>query len=998
MKPRQQQSIYIVAKNYTSRRIILDIIENKVYENFKIELTPGSKVAGIVYDPNGKPVKGATVATFQFTNHPVVTDANGTFEIDGLDPAWQQHYIHATHPNYPAVSTSFSPANAGETAWKDFVLKPGVTVYGQVTSVAGQPVGGVTVGNTTSRSMWNCVQATTDTDGKYELKNVDVGELVLWAVINEYAPYVERFSLDDSQSKRLINIRLDDPLPLYGRIVDRKGNPVSGVNVSIREYKGVSGLSTWQDRLTSDYDGTFIIPNAPPTGKVILSVFAEQVPNTHPELEAGRQEEHLIQVDRAGRVYGKVVDDKTGESVERFNVKLNFSKKGYKPGMGYAATWGESGHNFDSPKGFFDTGRENIPIGAEYAVTVHADGFDTLTIDPVVVQPISSDPNRTVFRLKAPTAIAGRVVDINDVPIAGARIRFLTDDNKFEHWDDRDTAFTDSKGQFVLSGVGSQEQCIYVTAETFAPYIGSSLDLPKGPEDTTKITLEPGAEVFGRVIDANGQGIADARVTVNIFLEQLRNLLRSPWPNLKQATTDADGYYEVFDLPTGVVSVSVNSSRASGNRNFAQKSVHLKAGSAVELNFGDEAGFALSGTVRIGQKPVEKASVYIHFQDQSTKRACTDSKGRFRIIGIPSGTHELNTNYYPDFVRPGPGSLDQQLFDRRPVNVEDNIEIDVDLGDGSVSGKIPDQFGEPNKLRIVARRWSPAQSQNDLVWPAPWWYFEQPQWQYARTAKIDPQGNFRCSNLREGRYYLLLLAEAQSAAISDVFELAESEHLENVALNVGTGTLQIHVLDSQTQFPVPNAAFGIKNWDLSAIFYSMKLAPEKGPMVTDDHGNAEFSDLPNGRYAVWVRSTGYLTAASDLLNISDDKITPVTIYLEPAAVLRFELSQELKRRITADTIYLRCRVTNLDTQQLVPNLTFYRQNDEHMVWLDSVDSPKVHQAVINLPQGSYDIEYRLYRTNKGEYSYKFLPPALEGTISVELQTGQTELITISEQP
>ncbi|MBN2456189.1 MAG: sigma-70 family RNA polymerase sigma factor, partial [Sedimentisphaerales bacterium] len=322
MDPRGERFFYVVAKNFTSRRITLDIIKDKVYENFKIELTPGSKVAGVVYDQNDKPVKGATVRTFQFTNHPVITDANGTFEIDGLDPAWGQYSLHVTHPNYPAFSTSFSPANAGNTAWQDIVLKPGVTVYGQVTDAQGQPVVNVSVGNTTSRAMWNCISTNTDQEGKYELKNIDTGNLVLWAVTNKYAPYVERFSIDGSETKKLINIQLSDPLPLHGKIVDKEVNPVPGVSISIREYKGVSNLTNWQDIVSSDSEGKFIIPNAPSTGTVILSVWAEQVPNTHSELEAGQEEEYVIEVDTVGRVYGKVVDDKTGEPVKKFNIKL----------------------------------------------------------------------------------------------------------------------------------------------------------------------------------------------------------------------------------------------------------------------------------------------------------------------------------------------------------------------------------------------------------------------------------------------------------------------------------------------------------------------------------------------------------------------------------------------------------------------------------------------------------------------------------------------------
>ncbi len=355
---------------------------------------------------------------------------------------------------------------------------------------------------------------------------------------------------------------------MYGKIVDKQGNPVSGVSIGIREYKGVSNLADYQNRVSSDTEGKFIIPNAPPTGTVILSVWAEQVPNTHPEIEVGQEEEHVITVDRTGRLYGKVIVDDAGKPIRKFLVKLGRTKKGNNPGLGYSATWNREGHNFDSEDGFFDTGRENIPIGAEYSMTVYADGFDPLTIDPVVVQPISNDPNRTEFRLKPATAIAGRVVDSNGMPIAGARTRFLTDDNKFEHWDDKDTTVTNSKGEFNLAGIGKAGKCILITAETFAQFIGSSLDLPKNSEGTVEITLQPGLEVFGRVVDANGQGIADAKVSAHVFSEQLHKL--SPWPNLgKEAYTDMEGYYELFDLPGGDISLGVNSSTKNGNQNRA---------------------------------------------------------------------------------------------------------------------------------------------------------------------------------------------------------------------------------------------------------------------------------------------------------------------------------------------------------------------------------------------------------------------------------------------
>ncbi|MHC4647239.1 MAG: sigma-70 family RNA polymerase sigma factor, partial [Planctomycetota bacterium] len=435
MQPGEQQCVSVIAGDYTSQRMVVNIIKGEIYKDFKIELTPGAKVAGIVWGQDGEPLKAVTVKTFHFTNHPVVTGDDGEYEIDGLDPAFGTYYLHVSHPNYPAVRASFLSPGAGETVLKDVTLRPGVTIYGQITDVEGNPVADAEVGNTTSHSMWNCIKTKTDEDGLYELKKIPAGQLVLWVLSDEYAPYVGRFSLDSLQAEKLVNIELADPRAMHGQIIDKAGNPMPGVKVTISQYEGVESLGS--HGVVSDDEGKFIIPNAPPTGKVTLSVWAENVPHQESELEMGR-EEYVITVDRTGRLYGKVVSDQTSEPVSVFNVTLGASRKGLKRAHGYSASWGDYGHYFKSIDGFFGI-IESLPIGAAYRLTVYAEGYNPLTIDPVIVQEITDDPNRIEFRLKPATPIVGRVVGRDGLPVARARIRCLTDENKSEHYDDRDT-------------------------------------------------------------------------------------------------------------------------------------------------------------------------------------------------------------------------------------------------------------------------------------------------------------------------------------------------------------------------------------------------------------------------------------------------------------------------------------------------------------------------------------------------------------------------------
>jgi len=170
--------------------------------------------------------------------------------------------------------------------------------------------------------------------------------------------------------------------------------------------------------------GVFVIANAPAEGKIVLNLFAGGISGSLQEFELGQQE-YILKVRRAGRIYGKVVTDTTGEPVPEFLVKMTFSSAGGLGGS-YSATWNREGYSFKSPEGLFDTGQESLPVGGNYKMTVFAQGFDPLTLDPVLVQPVAEDPNRTVFRLKPATVLAGVVVDGQGNPVKDAVVALFS--------------------------------------------------------------------------------------------------------------------------------------------------------------------------------------------------------------------------------------------------------------------------------------------------------------------------------------------------------------------------------------------------------------------------------------------------------------------------------------------------------------------------------------------------------------------------------------------
>jgi len=570
--------VYVTATDYASQRIVVHVEQGKM-KDVTIELSPGSKINGRVIDPNNQPVSDAEVCILGLTNTSlsVLTDIDGKFEIDGIDPAYSTPRINVHHPLYPSVSIDFQPAQVGQSVYKEIVLKPSFIIFGQVTNSRGEPVKGVTVGNTDSPLMWNVKKYVTKEDGTYVLDNVDIGELTLWAVHNNYAPFVMRTTTDSNQSQKQIDIKLSDPSELKGTVLDGMGNPVTVAFIVMQKYNGVLNIDN--NHYPCKPDGTFIIPNAPKEGELTLDVFGQGITSKMHEVDFALDEQ-LITVNKSGRIYGQVIDAATGKSIPAFHVRMTASRTGDKA-YGYSVTWSEEGHTFNSPDGFFDTGRQDLPIDKHYRITVSAEGYDPLTNDLVVVKPISDDPNRTQFMLQPATLRFGRVVSVDSQAIEGASIVFYPNENVNSN-EILPRATTDKEGNYSIFGLGSEFKIIEVNAPDYTPNIYLLEDISQLNGQFADIVLDHGVSLSGYVFNEKGTGIGD--VAISVYIDPARtNNVRTRLANVRYgATTDKNGFYQVQGVPSGKLLVI-----ASNTQYYHRKKIEIKPTQTMQLNFGD---------------------------------------------------------------------------------------------------------------------------------------------------------------------------------------------------------------------------------------------------------------------------------------------------------------------------------------------------------------------------------------------------------------------------
>jgi large repetitive protein len=473
-------------------------------------LSPGS-VSGIVTDPTGAPLAGATVSLEGAgVNATTTSAADGSFTFNGLDLG--QYTVKASNPLYVSPTPQIADVtDYGMTTTVALQFTAGSTINGEAT-VNEAPLAGVTVtidGPVT-------VTTTTDGDGLYSVGVLPVGTYTVSFDASGYiSPADQSVTISTPGSTTTVNGELNLPATISGTVTDPTGAPLAGVSVTA-DGPVFTTATTGPDgtySLTGLDKGTYTVSFhadgfIDPTPKTVTI-------DTYGQTVASQD----AQVNAPSTISG-VVSNSSANPIEGATVTID------------GPTWATTTTAADGTYSF-----GVLPPGS-YDLTVTADGFVDSSTVTVTVPGFGSNVTQDVTLLATSSADV-LVTDASLNPIDGATVNVSSADSTF-------VGTTDATGHAIVTGlpIGT-----YTVSASAAGYLDGTTTVTITAEATTEsasVSLNAVDQIKGTITDTVDVPIAGATITATNS------------EGVRTTVSAADGTYLFTDLGPDTYTFSVS--------------------------------------------------------------------------------------------------------------------------------------------------------------------------------------------------------------------------------------------------------------------------------------------------------------------------------------------------------------------------------------------------------------------------------------------------------
>lgn len=275
-------------------------------------------LGGHVEDENGQPVTHFTIDVISPSTDDLAAPTpfaskrfdspDGSYQITELPD--RRVFLRVAAPGHaPAISDPVQ-IEPGKSEIKDFKLNTGCVMTGVVKDDAGAPVPEVLVNAELRRSAGmmgtSSIDAPsvdeTDADGRFELENVPIGDLMIRAYDGEHAVSTATLRIEGCDDLEPLELRMTAGGGLDGVVRDAAGKPVPGVKLTL-SHRSIGFVNT-----TSDAEGGYHFDRLPAGGMRLQAMRGGQHTTTFIAIPEGEriQRDVLFSSGGTGEIRGRV--------------------------------------------------------------------------------------------------------------------------------------------------------------------------------------------------------------------------------------------------------------------------------------------------------------------------------------------------------------------------------------------------------------------------------------------------------------------------------------------------------------------------------------------------------------------------------------------------------------------------------------------------------------------------------------------------------------------
>ncbi|MFN8493248.1 MAG: Ig-like domain-containing protein [Caldilineaceae bacterium] len=485
------------------------ITDTMVMNNINAQLAMTGAITGTVTNRNGEPLDGVNIDLFRDHSNEIgqqpwqqqnttVTHDGGHYNLSNLDPGRYRlkYYVYGSPRIYAtefyndagdfAQATNITVTSGLTTANLNAVLDAPGHITGHVTDEAGHPLAGITI----TPQKWQTTldgqeqldyynsSATTDTNGDYDLADLDPGRYRLQFYDNTRQYQVEYYNNkvdynvgdDINVGANGIVANIDAQLTAYGRITgvvtDLAGQPLNDITVEIYADPDETGIWSLLNASVTGKDGTYAISGL--SGVYRVKFYDAASPSRYateyyPDAKRLEDAKFVIvemganaivdaKLAATGQVSG-VVTDANGNLLEGINVTAYGDLDGNGVWDLLPANASTDNNGAYTLAGL-DPGHYRLRFNdpnQHYAAEFYLDTLKLQTATDVVI--VSGGAATANTQLGLSGSLHGVVTDANGAPLANIGVGLWTDLNGDGVWESIPGVGTDSNGAYAFSNL-----------------------------------------------------------------------------------------------------------------------------------------------------------------------------------------------------------------------------------------------------------------------------------------------------------------------------------------------------------------------------------------------------------------------------------------------------------------------------------------------------------------------------------------------------------------